>query len=629
MDSPFLSVQERIDATASGAAEQQDDYFLFEPWDVAARPEWLLDQMGADGIAGDVAPGPHPFQSGFITSNRFLTCILAGSQAGKSVSAQVRMFCMATGDFPFCYRHDAGVDTGVRRRINRTNIRRFGRKALDDGRLLDFDENAEQNGLWDCGTIVGVGKFPRELVCEPGDELWIGTYQKAFSRLWWPRLMRDRSQNEFLIPEHFIDRTRGNEGYTVKENVVHLVRGVNIVVITYESGYERFEARKVFGIFPDEEPPDQKILQSMIQHARFVSISMTPYNGITFMKDVLFPSKPSAEKAVFHASQYDSPYQTRAEIEVKRESMQPWDVAARVWGVFASVTGTPFYDRSKLDGWLRRFVWEKRWRAIVPEREPAGYSFFASDGLPTVAVRAVPLDDDDRRMAWNVFEDPLPGAAYVVVADAAEGGETPGEEGDFSAALAFRMDGESPRLVATLRSTLDVFAFARQVAYCARWYNNASLCPEAGRGSANASVYAELREWPWWIMHTATQDSTGRVREKPGFDVNAGTRKVIFEMIRDTLNAFAPDVHPGIPCEYLLRELSAAVRDPRNGRCDHDGKGSIDLAICYGICLYVARNLREQMTCNDHKATMSPQRNRKPEGTAVPLGMGAMGYGKR
>jgi len=645
----FDLIGQSIDEFADGK-HQVCDYYLFEPWDVEKRPQWVIDQAAEDGIdlynndlIRNVGMDPHPFQTGYMLSDAFFRSLIAGSQTGKSYAGLIDGFAMITGEIPISMRYPAGHDTKVKRLITPENIARFGRFDSRSGKFLDKDASVrlpEGWEEWNCGNVIGVGIYPPTKIAPPGSELWIGTLMRASVEFWWPRL---HDAGKILIPPHLIDRKRGNDGYNIKDGTVYLIRDAKASVITYESGFQRFEAEKVWACLSDEEPKDQRIIQSMQQHCNFLSLLFTPYYGITYTRDLVFPKKISPQKKTFHASQYDSPYQDKKTIAVRRENMPNYEIGARIWGVHTDTSGKPYYDRMKITQWLQRFNYKKNYVTFVPEDEYFGITnseYVVRDNdekilrpLMDVPVTCKKADEDNRVNTWIQYEDVIEGMPYVFVADPAEGAETPEAVGDMNAALIIRPPRENekkPKIALAIRSTAEVVIFARDCSHAIRYYNNALLAAETKRGSANATFASELRDWPFWFKMVSIQDSTNKPRKQNGFDTNAATRGSLFDYIGSWLDEYKGNEYPDIPDEDLLHELSAAVQSVKSGkaRCDHPYDGSLDTAICFGIFLYIWKHSREQIVYNGPKRIVRKDKRHPPKNGEMHglLGLGMMGY---
>jgi len=637
----FEKVQKYIDKSASGE-EEEHDFFYFEPWDVEERTPDILQKAKDDGfdltdptLVDQFGSDPHPFQTGYMLSNNKFRALNGGSQIGKSYAPKVEVWIMATGQIPYALRYEKGVDTGVKRKVTDENIRRFGRRNIDSEEVIDYNVKANKDGTWNCGNILGVGIYPSEKIAPPGSQIWIGTYSEAKTTYWWPSLA-DNMHNEF--PEKFYDRTKGNNGLNKTDGIVYTQRGCRIMFLTYEMGHKRFEAKMAWAFIGDEEMPDQDIYNSAIQHAIWRSIVMTPLNGITFMKDILFPADKSKLIDIFHATQYDSPYQDKNDLESRRSGMAKWYRGSRIWGIFTDITGQPFYDREKLNMWLRSFTKVHKWATFAPTDKYFGIKsqprITPILGLMDTPVRMYNADADDLMSTWRIYEDRKPGIGYLLTCDPSEGAETPDEVGDIAAAIISRQPiGEEtkPVIVATIRSTLEAKPFARSCSFAMRYYNNAVCAAERGRGSANEAFGIEVEDYPHWFKFVTTQNSTGRQREKKGFDTNASTRDTIFDDIGDWLDEFNEEEYPCIPDEPLLRELSAAVVGKTASgkkRCDHTSNGTLDSAVAFGIMCYIHKNNPDQIKCNVREEPRQTNRSRfrKSEKSKVPCGLSGLGY---
>lgn len=642
MDDIFDRISNTIDCVESGEYEDHPFYY-YEPWDVEVRDEKIIELALNDGVdlrdpsftkyTGDA---PHDFQTGYMLSSAKLRIMLGGSQIGKSHPAKIEAMMMCTHAIPYSLRFDKGVDTGIKRKITEENISRFGRIDISTGKIIDYDKKAKISSEWNCGNIIGAGIYPQDKLAPPGSQIWIGTYQEAKINFWWPSLA-ENVNNEF--PPEFYEKSRGNKGLNKQEGIIFTPNGSRIVFLSYEMGYKKFEAKKAWAYIGDEEMPNSDIFSSAQEHAFFRSIVMTPLNGITWSKDIIFPKNRNKSVKVFHATQYDSPYQDLSDIEVRSKNMESWQRAARIWGFFAEQKGKPFFDRKKILRWINGYTRKFDFATIEPVSKYFGMitnkSITTIPGLVNVGVKMLESKEDNLMNTWRIYEEVQPGVGYIFAADPAEGAETPEAVGDKSAGIFMRlpMDKEvKPVIVATIRSTQEVLQFARTCSYALRYYNNAVLAPERGRGSANAAFGIELEEWPWWYYLTTTQDSIGKQREKKGFDTNSKTRDMIFEFIRDWLDDFTEDEYPCIPDEPLLKELASAVvaiKSNGNKKCDHTNEGTLDSSIAFGILCYIFKFSPEQVKCN----LKEPKKNggflsrlKKQNSSEPSCGMSSMGY---
>lgn len=640
-----MDVFDKISDLPDKLAENEtgnDPFYSYEPWDVEERPQWVKDQAMKDGVTifdpemtKFIGVDPHPFQSGYMLSCKPLRIKMGGTQIGKSIDALYEAFVMLTGEIPFSLRYPKGYDTGIKRAVTFENVNRFGRWDTRTKTFIDFNTKATIDTLsWDCGTIKGVGVYPSEKIAPEGEQVWIGTYQKPMTNYWWPKIADVSTR---VIPDKFIDKTRGNHGLHVQKNTVYVIRNCKIIIITYESGHQTFEAEKAWAYIGDEEVLDQRIFQAAQQHARYVSLIFTPFNGITWSKGIVFPERKSNTRDLFHATQYDSPYQNRTEIEVKRETMKAWDIGARVWGIPTDVHGEPFFDRMKISAWINRFKKHYTLKKFVPSAQYYGIvsrpEITPIPGLMDTQVKMIDETEDNRMNVWRVYEERKIGIPYLLTVDPAEGANDPDAAADVCAALMTRPpsgDERKPVIVASLRSTLETVPFARTCSYAMRYYNNALLGAETKRGACNATFAGELRDWPYWYMFTSIQDSTGVSRQQKGFDTNASTRDAIFLLIEEWINSFEADQDPGIFDEPLLEELAKAITTIKSGkkRCDHTKDGTLDTTITLGIALYVYKHSLDQVKCNLFEEPKVNSHHRNMTTRPSPCGMSAMGYAK-
>lgn len=579
----------------------RNEFMLYEPWDVDDRPDWIYkeaEKKSVDLRAKDTidiyGESPHLFQTGYMYYREFIVAIFGGNQIGKSYCAMMDLIIMMTGEIPYSMRCERGVDTGVWRETSPENIRRFGRFRSDNGVFIDNDDTAKPSTLWNCGTIKGVGTYPKEKIAPRGQKAWLGTFSQAKEEYWWPRLKK-------FIPEYMIDTSRGNKGFSERKACIYLNNGSEIHVITYEQGFAKFEAEHVWVILLDEEPPDQRIFTSAIQHISLGGVGVrlieTPYRGLTWTFDlILKQSLTSKDIRICHATQFDSPYQDRKMVITKMKVMKPWEIEARVFGMHSEQKGRPYFKRERINKWLRT---HRPFHKLL--------SFFSSrawDSVQDCIEGGVTFErtyEDDERGEWEVYEDPIDNTPYWMSIDTGMGATEAEDAADRNAAHIFRPPNEKedpsqPVLVASCRSSDETVNFARVCLYTAMAYNFAMLCPES-KGETAATFIAEIRDYPFIYTMTVINDVTKKPTEKLGFDTNARTRRIIFDLIGDYLNE--TDDLPLSPIHhfYTLKELAELVVAKR-GRPDHPNGGTSDCAMAFGIGLYVWVHAKEQISDN-------------------------------
>ena len=585
-------------------------FFLYEPYDVKERPQWVRDlaardsaDINNDDIIRCCGMAPRPFQVGYHLSAAYGRTLLAGSQQGKSLAVSFDILMRSTGEIPFSLRYAAGHDTGILREISPENVIRWGRRSKDDGQILDHNPRAHNDGSWDCGTVIGVGVFPRERIVPEGSMIRLISWQTMISQNWWPAFTgQTGSQLGRFVPGHLIDKTEGasgHRGFHVQEKLIHLQRGVRLKMLTYEAERRGLEGVTV-PTYLDEEPPKEELWGALVTHAEDWSLSETPWLGITWSRKVIFPDVVTDHRKTFQACAYDCPYKTPAELERTRHELEAkqWEIGARMWGIPTNQTGEPYYDRDKINFWINRFKVPFRLVRFEPTAQWGGIKtnadVFNHPGLLDTPVRLVEAREEDEQSVWRLYEDRLDGTGYVGASDQAEGADTPEEAGDRSTCVIARQhedDKTMPICAATLRSTLPVYQFAREVMYAARYFHNALLAPETGRGSANEAFKSEARDWPHWFKDTMIRQSTRKPKEYMGYCPTTDRRDAVYDrLIRNWLDRYDADQYPNCPDEWVLREAASAIVSLTRGgikKCDHPPGGTIDSLTSWGILLFV------------------------------------------
>jgi hypothetical protein len=566
---------------------------MFEPWDVDARADWIADQGRADGVLDKVrgyGVAPHTFQSGIVYDSPRIGAIFAGTQTGKSYPVLMDLICQATGELPHALKKDAGADTGVKRVVDKLNIKRFGRFDNVTGELIDHNVKAEQDGTWDCGNVIGTGKYPAEKFLSKGDVIWIGTFKQARDENWWPNLKKN-------IPEHLLDKTKGQDGFSNSKFIVYFNTGVEIHIITYEQGYERFESVTVKRCVLDEEPPSEKIFNAALTHCEKLTLVETPYRGITFTFHNIKNAASSDSDAIrfYHCSQYDCPYKDKKEIDQNRSVMPKWEIEARVWGLHSEQTGKPYFHDlyDTLQGWVNNFV-----------QLGMGYDLsLPRYDKPSDVAKLNTLARRDADGSWQVFEEPKPDYAYWISADTARGDEGADVRVDANVAVVWRKPdpekqepADFPIEVASCRTQRETKFFAREVLCAAAYYNNALIAPEACGFSAGTFIN-EIHGYPFMYTMTVTDDRTKKAVERIGFNTNVKTRQQLFDEIGDFIRTRQDEDNSPFRTFSALNETSKLITG-KNGRPDHDKSGSSDAAIAFGIGLYIYKFDRDQIRNN-------------------------------
>jgi phage terminase large subunit-like protein len=575
-----------------------DAFSAFEPWDVKERTKEQIEYARKWNV--ELSAEAHPFQRGAMLCDKFIVVQQGGNQVGKSYPSFAQIVAEMTGELPICFRYELGVDTGVNRQINHHNILRFGRWDLEDGILIDHNFKATRDGTWNCGNIMGAGKYPRHMIPPRGSKIWVCTFKQALEEMWWPDLQK-------FIPERLVDSKRGSNGFSQNPRRAHLLGG-EVSFITYEQGFERTEAKKVHRIILDEEPPDRRFYLGCVEHTDYISMRFTPIRGLSWSwRDIFLPAKNGTDPsiALFHATQFDCPWRDPEQIKKKISLLKPWEVEARVFGQYSEQRGKPYFDREKINRWIRRWVPTGQIVRIEPDS-----SWVEIKNLMVGQVRAqvATLDDhEEEEDTWEIYEQPKENAAYFASVDTSLGqieGITKDDVLDRNICYVWRCRSlehdteilsEDPVMVAAYRSKRRVIPFARNVVAGCRYYNNALLGAET-KGESGAVLLATLNDYPFWFTMVTINQQSRQSTTRKGFYTAVNTRQQAFDLAGDWIDRRA-GLRSDIPHLPLLKELGAAVVG-KAGRPDHTTTGTLDCGIAFGIGLWIYSNARLQIRDN-------------------------------
>lgn len=555
------------------------DFDLFEPFDVAPRAPWLMELAKKYEIALDSAGAP--FQIGLLfdcTRTPGYTLTNAGSQTGKSRAHLIETIIMTTGRVPISMRYDKGVDTGVPRKVTVENIERFGQQP--DG---------------SCGNIIGVGKYPIEKIPLKNScpEVWIACIAEVKEKMWKKRLLE-------LIPPECLNIRKGRGGWSEKRQLFFITGGLGdamIRLITYEQQYRKVEGDKAWMIILDEEPPVREYYISAAEHCRYLRFCFTPLRGLSWAYyDAYLPAIQGVNKNahLYSCTQYDSPYQNRAEIDAKLPGYKPYEVKVRVFGQFAEMVGKPYYTYEITQKFLKDYIPRHKLARILPTEKPETVR-----DLLDIKIRLEPTENtgDD---IWEIYEKRGETDAYFLSADVAEGNEDPGLAADSSIAYVRRLprmaDGErEPVMVSALQSRMRNVEFAWMCLYAACYYNHALVAPETGVSADGAVFVTTIAGYPFIYRHVTTNDRTNRLQEKYGFDTKSNSRQYAFDLVGSWIYSHIDSSR--IYHYPLLKEISECVYG-KGGKPDHTERGSTDCILAYGISEYVYDLARSQIKCN-------------------------------
>lgn len=423
-----------------------------------------------------------------------------------------------------------------------------------------------------------------------------------------------------MFPEKFINKSKGNNGTSQSDGkqFVHLINNITLSMISYESGFKKFESVTAWACFFDEESADEKCQTAAISHCWYFAQQMTPYNGLTYTKDYFFPKEFDPKKDIFHATAYDSPYITDEDIESWRVDFPDHEINARIWGEHTAESNRPYYNAKKLRSWCRQMdegVELGFLARFIPSEPFYGVKKLIGGSLPglmDIEAKLEPVDENNSKndvghnIAWRIYEDLRLDGEYFIPSDAANGADLPEDAGDYQSAIVFRkVDGGDPVMVAEIETTLTPDLYAIPIVGLAlRYYNNALLCAEASsRGAANGMFYSEMIDYPYWFERSVQKANTNKYLTKKGFDTNVSNRKNLFDEIEKIFNKSTTEELPAIPSKTIFRMAAQCTKVIKNGtvRPDHPRNSPNDMLVCYGIGLWINKIFPEQIKCRRKK----------------------------
>lgn len=589
--------------------QQHREWFdLFEPWDIAERPDWLIDEAEKYGVMLD--KGPIPFQTGALFSRARVTATVAGNRVGKSILQIVEIIIQLTGEIPISLRTPKGEVTKVLRehediRETKLNIARWGRFDRETGDFLDKDDTVKQDGTWHCGFIIGVGIYPTDKIPPGPDKIWLCCPKEVKEQNWIPQFKK-------LWPKRLRDDSRFEGGFSEQKSQFFSHNGCDLSFITYETGYKAVEGIEAWRIIFDEEPPDRRFWSGCILHAKSLTVQFTPIHGMTWAKRDIVDNadNPEANTKVFHCTGFDSPY---IPMETTRERMailNEWEIKPKVFGQFSAQTlEDPYFNTKALTSWIRKWhprhthskiqaseIWDKP-GDIINTR----CSMFSAGDLTD--EQAVSQGD-----VWEIYEEPYKEGIYYACIDTAMGDSDheAGRSLDFSVCLIRRQKDKAYEkydpVVAVLESHDRPIPFYRQVMPAMRLYNNCLMAPEV-TGESNSIFLSQLipeggGAYPFILKMTVIQDSNRKMTEKRGW-VNRGgkVRQEGFDLVDDFINDFGVSDDPNLPNLRLLTQMITTIRG-KGGRPDHPKREHDDVLMTFVISEWVRNYAQNQIRDN-------------------------------
>ncbi len=196
-------------------------------------------------------------------------------------------------------------------------------------------------------------------------------------------------------------------------------------------------------------------------------------------------------------------------------------------------------------------------------------------------VRPVYDMHSDPEGPLHVWQGPIAGEKYVI------GGDSSSGEGDDPSALQIMLNRiDRFEQVAVWHGWVGRIELAYITAWLAQKYNNALIVPEVtGAGEEYVNQLMRIKWKGRSIYHRKVLSDKGdKMREKPGFDMQEGTRSSLIENVYDLLKTETPIIRHA----DTLMEIEQFRLD-KKGRPDHPAGGHDDLLMAFGMAAY-ARN---------------------------------------
>ncbi len=558
------------------------------------------------------APGGNRFQKSAMMSTKRTRIAIAGTQNGKSMIPAPEVVIMMTHEIPYSLRVDEGVDTKIVRALpsqhqdlGEVNIQRWGRRDKKTGEHIDYcwhdrdlstgekiDGFVEEDGTWDCGTIIGVGKYPEEKLCRtPNQQAWIFSWNQAREVRWKPLM-------DELIPDHCLDRTKGTNGFSEKKQEYYINDGRRIRLGTYEQKFEKAEAANVHVVVLDEEPLSREFYTSSDAHAKWLIISFTSLHGTVWTYDDLYlPAMEgrNPDMELFHATAYDCPFFDQRKLRSMEKSLKPHEIDTKLLGLYSKREGRPYFPYEI----CKRYLDDFRPRHKTLSRiYPSGEARTVDKTIKMLMKSSIA--DEPGSDVWEIYEDRQDTYTYFMACDCGQGSDNPEEVQDRSAAYVFRKPDKEknedelwPVMVAALYSGDKPETFAWLCLYAACYFNRCLIAPET-KGGEGSSFTTEIRQYPHIMHMTVTNDRTRKPKRNLGFDTNARTRTSAINKVRKWINHH--DQEAKLYHLQLLKEMLDLIWLKR--RPDHPEGGYSDCIIAFAIILWVWEEERGQITNN-------------------------------
>ncbi|MEG2119646.1 MAG: hypothetical protein RRY53_04765, partial [Pseudoflavonifractor sp.] len=181
----------------------------------------------------------------------------------------------------------------------------------------------------------------------------------------------------------------------------------------------------------------------------------------------------------------------------------------------------------------------------------------------------------------QIFDEPEPGAPYVI------GGDTAGEGSD--SFTAFVIDNRTGKQVAELSMLLSEILYARQLYCLGLYYNTALIAVEV-----NFSTYPEMKLEEWGYSNLYQRERfdtfTGAMAKSCGFRTTAQTRPVMLATLHTVMEETPELVVSAATLTEMLHFVYSDKQKPQAEEGAHD-----DLVMAAAIC-YICRTQQRYLS---------------------------------
>ena len=246
----------------------------------------------------------------------------------------------------------------------------------------------------------------------------------------------------------------------------------------------------------------------------------------------------------------DNPSISAKEKENLRNSMQPWELPYRYYGMYSDMAANPYFHRPSLEKWAKM--------PDIKEGVPYEVVEKVADiekGVFTGELKELkPAYADDVKMhVWRIWELPMSGEKYVLSVDISDGQAL----SDPQAASVWKCTNpKRPVQVAQIRKKgLMPGDFAQQCCCMANIYGDCLLIPETVAFAAGTFIDRSRNYRNNYKRLTAMEKEREVPTEKIGFSTNRSTKPLILENAYRMVQEMAVDNFCPLRSSISLSEL--------------------------------------------------------------------------